>query len=326
MKRNTTIILAVVLVCATAMGGIYVLQPKAKGVESTLVISTTTSLYDTGVLDEIEEDFEAEHSIDLYFISVGTGLAITHAMRGDADMILVHAPSKELSFLEDGYGVNRKIIAYNFFAIVGPDEDPAGIADMSPKDALNTLVEKGRAGGALWVSRGDDSGTHTKEKVLWSAAGLDASSLRDESWYREAGAGMGKTLQIAEELDAYTLSDLGTYLKYRTDGLISLEVCVGEGDELINVYSAIAVNPESNDDANFDDANTFIEFLISDEGQSIFDAYGVDVYGRALFNPAVQLLKTNHDETTASWIAQAAFFDGSECPIEYRVGNTNLYD
>ncbi len=326
MNRNTTIILAVVLVCATAMGGIYVLQPKAKGVESTLVISTTTSLYDTGVLDEIEEAFEAEHSIDLYFISVGTGLAITHAMRGDADMILVHAPSKELSFLEEGYGVNRKIIAYNFFAIVGPDEDPAGIADTSPKDALNTLVEKGRAGGAIWVSRGDDSGTHTKEKVLWSAAGLDASNLRDEGWYREAGAGMGKTLQIAEELDAYTLSDMGTYLKYRTDGLISLEVCVGEGDELINVYSAIAVDPESNDDANFDDANTFIEFLISDEGQSIFDAYGVDVYGRALFNPAVQLLKTNNDETTASWIAQAAFFDGSECPIEYRVGNTNLYD
>jgi tungstate transport system substrate-binding protein len=326
MNRNTSIVIAVTLVCATVMGGIYVLQSKAKGVESTLVVSTTTSLYDTGVLDEIEEAFEAEHSIDLYFISVGTGLAITHAMRGDADMILVHAPSKELSFLEEGYGVNRKIIAYNFFAIVGPDEDPAGIAGMSPKDALNTLVGKGRAGEALWVSRGDDSGTHTKEKVLWSAAGLDASNLRDEGWYREAGAGMGKTLQIAKELDAYTLSDMGTYLKYRTDGLIFLEVCVGEGEELINVYSAIAVNPESNDDANFDDANTFIEFLISDKGQSIFDTYGVDIYGRSLFKPAVQLLNTTPDETTASWIAKAAFFDGSECPIEYRAGNRNLYD
>jgi len=325
MNRNTTIILAVSLMCAAVMGGIYVLQPKAKAGDSTLVISTTTSLYDTGVLDEIEEVFEAEHSIDLYFISVGTGLAITHAMRGDADMIFVHAPSEELIFLEEGYGVNRKIIAYNFFAMVGPETDPAGIADMSPKDALTILVEKGRAGGALWVSRGDDSGTHTKEKVLWSTAGLDASNLRDEGWYRETGAGMGKTLQIAEELDAYTLSDMGSYLKYHREGMISLEVCIGEGEELINVYSAIAVNPESNDDANFDGANTFIEFLISDEGQTLFETYGVDIYGRALFNSVVQLLNTNPDETTASWIAKTAFFDGSECPVEYRVGNTSLY-
>ena len=326
MNRNSAIILAVVLLCATVMGGIYVLQPKAKAGESTLVVSTTTSLYDTGVLDVIEESFEAEHTVDLYFISVGTGLAITHAMRGDADMILVHAPSRELGFLEEGCGVNRKIIAYNFFAIVGPEEDPAGIADMSPKDALVTLVEMGRLEEALWVSRGDDSGTHTKEKVLWSAAELDVTALRDEGWYREAGAGMGKTLQIAEELDAYTLSDMGTYLKYHTEGLISLEVHVGEGEELINVYSAIAVNPESNDDANFEDANAFIGFLVSDEGQTIFETYGVETYGMALFNPAVQLLKTESDSTTANWIENAAFFDGSECPTEYRLRQTDLYN
>lgn len=326
MNRNTAIILAVVLLCATVMGGIYVLQPKAKAGESTLVVSTTTSLYDTGVLDVIEETFEAEQTIDLYFISVGTGLAITHAMRGDADMILVHAPSKELGFLEEGYGVNRKIIAYNFFSIVGPEEDPAGIADLSPKDALVALVEMGRLEEALWVSRGDDSGTHTKEKMLWSAAELDVTALRDEDWYREAGAGMGKTLQIAEELDAYTLSDMGTYLKYYTEGLISLEVKVGEGEELINVYSAIAVNPESNEDANFEDANTFIGFLVSDEGQTIFEAYGVETYGRALFNPAVQLLKTESDSTIANWIVKTAFFDGSECPTEYRTGKVNLYN
>jgi tungstate transport system substrate-binding protein len=308
------------------MVGIYVLQPKAKAGESTLVISTTTSLYDTGVLDVIEESFEAERTIDLYFISVGTGLAITHAMRGDADMILVHAPSRERGFLEEGYGVNRKIIAYNFFSIVGPEEDPAGIADMSPNDALLTLFEKGRAGEALWISRGDDSGTHAKERVLWSAVELDVTALRDMDWYREAGAGMGKTLQIAEELDAYTLSDMGTYLKYYAEGLISLEVHVGKGEELINIYSAIAVNPESNDDANFDDANAFIEFLVSAEGQAIVEAYGVETHGRALFNPAVQLLKTESDSTTANWIVNAAFFDGSECPTEYRARETDLYN
>jgi tungstate transport system substrate-binding protein len=212
MNRNTTIIIAAAIICASALGGIYILWPKANAGESTLVVSTTTSLYDTGVLDHFEEVFEAEHEVDVYFISVGTGLAITHAQRGDADMILVHAPSKELSFLEDGYGANRKIIAYNFFSIVGPEGDPAGITDKAPNDAFATLVEKGRAGEAIWVSRGDDSGTHTKEKVLWSAAGFDVSALRDEDWYREAGAGMGKTLQIAEELEAYTLSDMGTYL------------------------------------------------------------------------------------------------------------------
>ena len=326
MNRNTAIILAVVALCSTALGGIYILQPKARAGESTLVVSTTTSLYDTGVLDVIEESFEADHTIDLYFISVGTGLAITHAKRGDADMILVHAPSKELDFLEEGYGVNRKIIAYNFFAIIGPKEDPASIVDLSPKDALVTLVEMGRAGKALWVSRGDDSGTHTKEKVLWSESDLDVTALRDEDWYREAGAGMGKTLQIAEELDAYTLSDMGTYLKYYTEGLISLEVHVGEGEELINVYSAIAVNPESNNDANFEDADAFIKFLISEEGQAIFETYGLENYGRALFNPAVQLLKNDSNSMTANWIENAAFFDDSECPTEYRSRETDLYN
>ena len=326
MNRNTTIIIAAAIICAAALGGIYILWPKANAGDTTLVVSTTTSLYDTGVLDHIEEVFEAEHDIDLYFISVGTGLAITHAQRGDADMILVHAPSKELSFLEDGYGANRKIIAYNFFSIVGPEDDPAGIADMSPNDALATLVDKGQTGEAIWVSRGDDSGTHTKEKVLWGAAGFDVSTLRDEDWYREAGAGMGKTLQIAEELEAYTLSDMGTYLKYYTDELITLEVQVGAGEELINVYSALVINPDYNDDANFDDANVFIEYFASSEGQAIFETYGVDTYGTALFNPAVELLESDPDSTAAEWIANAAFFDGSECPDEYRVGDTDLYN
>ena len=325
MNRNTTIIIAVVI-CASALGGVYILWPKANAGDTTLVVSTTTSLYDTGVLDHIEDVFEADHDIDLYFISVGTGLAITHAQRGDADMILVHAPSKELSFLDDGYGANRKIIAYNFFSIVGPEGDPADIADMAPTDALETLVEKGRAGEAIWVSRGDDSGTHTKEKVLWSSAGFDASVLRDEDWYREAGAGMGTTLNIAEEVDAYTLSDMGTYLKYYTDGLVSLEVQVGAGEELINVYSALAIDPDYNGDTNFDDATTFTRFLASSEGQAIFEAYGVDTYGTALFNPAVDLLSSDPESTTAQWIANAAFFDGSECPEGFRVGETELYN
>ena len=326
MSRNQTIIIVVGLIALTATGGLYLVKSQAPGGKRRLVVSTTTSLYDTGILDEIEDVFEAENPVDIYFISVGTGLAITHAKRGDADMILVHAPSKELTFMEEGYGVCRKIIAFNFFAIIGPGDDPAGIKDLSPAEALETLVEKGRAGEAIWVSRGDDSGTHSKEKGLWATAGFDVSALREEDWYREAGTGMGKTLQIAGEFEAYTLTDMGTYLKYTKEGLVTMEVLVGAGKELINVYSAVAVNPEKNPDASFDDAVAFIEYLVSDEGQAIFNSYGVDTYGTALFNPAVELLKTGIDPVTAGWIEEAAYFDGSECPQQFRAGKTELYD
>ncbi len=326
MKRNEAIIVILAVVALASLGGTYILRPKGGVGDRTLVVSTTTSLYDTGVLDAIEEAFEAENDVDIYFISVGTGLAITHAQRGDADMILVHAPSKELAFMKGGHGVNRKIIAYNFFSIIGPDDDPAGLNGLPPIKALSTIVEKGRAREALWVSRGDDSGTHMKEKGLWSATGFDVFSLRDEGWYREAGAGMGKTLQIAEELDAYTLTDMGTYLKYSKEELVSSEVHVGTGEELINVYSAIAVNPNSQSDTNFDDAVEFIGFLASSSGQGIFEAYGVESYDRILFNPAVQLLKDRDDSAAAEWVEAAAFFEGSECPPEFRVGETSLYD
>ncbi|UCD43874.1 MAG: substrate-binding domain-containing protein [Candidatus Bathyarchaeota archaeon] len=322
-NRLLTLLLAIILVGG---GGLYILYSQAPEAEKSLVVATTTSLYDTGILDRIEDAFEAKSSVDLYLISVGTGLAITHAQRGDADMILVHAPSKELQFMEEGYGVDRKIIAYNFFSIVGPSNDPVGINNMNVEDALSTLIEKGRSGEAIWVSRGDDSGTHAKEKDLWSAAGYDATSLRDEDWYRESGTGMGKTLQIAEEFDAHTLTDMGTYLKYRKGALINLEVVVGEGEKLINVYSAIAVSTESNTGANFVGAIEFIEFLVSDEGQAIFESFGVDTYDTNLINPAVKLIKTGSDPDTVEWIEAAAYFEGSECPERFRSGDTKIYD
>ena len=326
MTRSRTYLLTLGAIAMTAIGGIYLLQSQAPSGKPTLVVSTTTSLYDTGVLDEIEDAFESENQIDLYFISVGTGLAITHAKRGDADMILVHDPQRELSFLEDGYGVCRKVIAFNFFSIVGPGNDPAGIRDLSPIKASQAVADKGRLGEVLWVSRGDDSGTHSREKGLWASAGFDVVSLREEGWYREAGAGMGKALQIAEELEAYTLTDTGTYLKHLKDGLITMDVLVGTGRELINVYSAVAVNLETNEDANFDDSITFIGYLTSDGGQTILREYGVDTYETALFNPAVELLETENDAVITTWIKEAAFFDGSECPEEYRASQTRLYN
>jgi len=324
MQRNVVIwVIALVLVAIVSVAG-TTLYINATSKEK-LVVSTTTSLYDTELLDTIEDHFEAKYPIDLRFISVGTGIALLHAQRGDADMILVHSPSEESTFLKDGYGVCRKIIAYNFFAIVGPEADPAKIRGLPPIEALSNIVETGRNGDAKWVSRGDESGTHVKEKALWTAAGYDWSKLRDESWYMEAGGGMGKTLQVADNFDAYTLADMGTYLKYYRDGIVSLEALVTEGEELINVYSAIAVNKTRHPDVNFEGAITFIKFLVSEEGQEIIANFGKDLYGQSLFYPAVNLLKQNTDQTIVQWIKNYAFFDGYECPPEYWDDHPELY-
>jgi tungstate transport system substrate-binding protein len=240
-------------------------------------------------------------------------------------MIIVHDPSRERAFLEDGHGVCRKIIAYNFFAIVGPEADPAEINGMLPPQALLEIVEAGRLGNAKWVSRGDDSGTHAKERGLWNDVGLNWMELREEEWYIEAGAGMGATLQITEQFSAYTLADIGTYLKYSKDNIITLKEMVTQGEELLNVYSGIAVNNGTHPNANFDGAIDFIEFLISKRGQQIIKDYGKSTYDQSLFYPAVAFLKENADPATVQWIKSYAFFDGYECPPEYQNGHPELY-
>ena len=291
-----------------------------------LIISTTTSLYDTGLLHAIKKAFEAKHPVDLNFIPVGTGIAIQHAKNGDADVILVHSPSLEKAFLEEGYGVCRKIIAYNFFTIVGPQTDPAKIMGLSPVESLQKIVESGRNGSALWISRGDNSGTHCKEKELWNKAGFEWETISQESsWYVDAGSKMGPTLRMAEEMSAYTLTDMGTYLKYYKDGLISLEIMVSQGEELLNVYSVIAVNQTLHQHVNFEDAISFIKFLVSEEGQQLIENYGKDEYGQSLFFGTVNLLKQSNASQIAEWIRDYAFFNDSECPLEYRGECPELY-
>jgi tungstate transport system substrate-binding protein len=226
-----------------------------------LIVATTTSLFDTGFCDELRAELENRCGVKVYFISVGTGLALEHAKRGDADAILVHAPALERGFLQEGHGVIRRIFAYNFFAIVGPADDPAGIRGLPPLDAMVRIADAGRSGSIAWISRGDKSGTHVREMELWEATGLDPVELRGEPWFIESGMGMGKTLMMANEKEAYTLSDLGTYLRYRSNGLISLEALVMEGKELLNVYSVIVTNPALNPDANFI-ARTRTQYLL----------------------------------------------------------------
>jgi len=293
-----------------------------------LLVSTTTSLYDTKLLDEIEKIFEAQYSIDLQFISVGTGIAIQQAQNGDVDVTLVHSPSLEKTFLEGGYGVCRKIIAYNFFTIVGPQSDPAGIEGSNVTEALKKIAAYGESqSGWAFVSRGDGSGTHSKEQSLWKAAGYNYTLISQESWYASASGGMGETLLKAEEFSAYTLSDIGTYLKYQKDGRISMKAIITEEYSLLNVYSVIAVNQTRHQHVNFNDAITFIKFLVSDECQQLIEDYGKNDYGQSgrLFHGAVQLLEQNPSPQIAQWIKQYAFFEGSECPQQYRDGHPELY-
>ncbi|MFH0848571.1 MAG: substrate-binding domain-containing protein [archaeon] len=293
-----------------------------------LIVSTTTSLYDTGLLDALKVEFEKKYPmINVSFISQGTGLAMQTAMRGDADMIMVHDPAREEKFLKDGYGVNRKVIAYNFYVIVGPKEDPAKIRGLLPIDALKKIRESGENNTALWASRGDDSGTHSKERSMWSAAGFDATNLRKSGWYLEAGSGMAATLRMADEKGAYTLADLGTYLMSYKNGNIKLEVIVDAGKDTLNVYGVIANDPRKTEVAksNFDASMKFIKFLTSDEGQEIFEKYGKDEFGKPLFYPYLKLLKSSGSGDLVKWIQELAYFGGTECPSAYRYQAEGLY-
>ena len=326
---NTKNLAAIAIVIAASTIGLYAVFGFSQPQNQRLIVSTTTSLYETGLLDVLKTEFESQYShINVSFISQGTGLAIQTAKRGDADMILVHDPVRELAFLEDGYGVNRKVIAYNFFVIVGPSDDPAEIRGMSPVEALIKLKEIGEIDGVHWVSRGDDSGTHAKEKRLWTSAGFDVSELSTEPWYIEAGSGMTATLKLTDEkANAYTLCDMGSYLNNFANGNIELKVAVETGEDTLNVYSAIVNNPEKEElvTANFEASMKFIKFLLSDHVQSILSDFGTQDFGRSLFNPYIILLEGEPDSDLVDWIQELAYFDGTECPEDFRYDADDLY-
>ncbi len=327
MTKVQASILIVVAVCAIGVAA-YAYSTLSTPPKARLIVSSTTSLYETGFLDVIKTSYEAKYpGTNVSFISQGTGLAIQTAMRGDADMIFVHAPSSEYQFLNGSYGVNRKILAYNFFIIVGPSTDPAGIAGKSPTDALKLLRAAGLNGTAVWASRGDNSGTYTKEVSLWKSAGLDVKQLRTEKWYLEAGSGMTATLQLANQKRAYTLSDMGTYLQNFNNHNIDLVLLIGASKSMLNVYSAIADNPNNANmtKANYAGAMQLIRYLVSDEGQQLFANYGVSNYGQALFAPYIPLAKSQSNQTLLGWIKAYAFFQGSECPPQFRYQADDLY-
>ncbi|NTW92359.1 MAG: tungstate ABC transporter substrate-binding protein WtpA, partial [Methanoregulaceae archaeon] len=260
------------------------------GPKQELLLATTTSLYDTGLLTYLEPRFEAMYNVDLLITSQGTGKAIELAKRGDADILMVHSPSQEMAFLEGGNGINRRTFAYNYFIIVGPSNDPAGIKGMTPENAFRTIMAKGKAGNATvaFVSRGDGSGTHSAEQNLWKAAGYTFATdvQKSGAWYVEAGKGMGETLQMASEKGAYTITDEGTYLAYKSR--LNLEPLITQGAILMNVYSVMAVYNPNQPVEKIQMADNFINFMISPQTMADIGNFGKENYGKALFVPMTQ--------------------------------------
>jgi tungstate transport system substrate-binding protein len=251
-----------------------------------LRLATTTSTQDSGLLEAILPDFESTHNARVDVVAVGSGQAIELGQNGDADVLLVHSRSKEDAFVADGYGLARSDVMYNDFVMVGPANDPAGIAGSST--AAEALARIAQA-QSPFASRGDDSGTHTKEKALWQAAGIDPDP--NAGWYSSLGQGMGETLQFANEQAAYTLSDRATYLAQR-DNLPNLVILVGGNSiaenpdpALLNPYGVIPVNPERHEGIQADLAQEFVDWLTSVETQETIAAFGVDRFGQPLFYP-----------------------------------------
>jgi len=245
----------------------------------TLTLTTTTSTYDTGLLDEIHAGFEEMYGVTVDAIAQGTGAALESARNGDSDVVMVHARSLEDEFMRNGYGINRRDLMYNDFVIVGPAEDPAGIEGMdSATKALTTIAEQ----DAAFVSRGDSSGTHTKELDLWEAARTEPGG----DWYQEIGAGMGEALNNANQQGAYTLSDRGTFISQRSE--VDLTILVqgpieGGPEILANPYGIVAVNPGIHENVNYDLAMAYIGWITSPGTQAAISNY--EMNGEQLFYP-----------------------------------------
>nr|WP_290668811.1 substrate-binding domain-containing protein [Ardenticatena sp.] len=241
-----------------------------------VILATTTSTRDSGLLDVLIPQFEAQSGYRVKMIAVGTGAALQMGRDGNADVLLVHAPDAEEMFMREGHGEARFPVMHNDFVLVGPPDDPAQVRGHTITTALQRIAER----QSLFISRGDDSGTHKKERALWREAGLTPDGQR---WYNETGQSMGATLTIASEKQAYTLTDRGTFLAMRN--ALALDILV-EGDaRLFNPYHVIIVSPQKHPTVNAEGARAFAEFLIAPDTQATIGAFGVETFGQPLFVP-----------------------------------------
>ena len=277
MKRDLQKVLGAAFVAALFLMGMTLTASAAGPVQKNLILATTTSTQDSGLLDVLIPVFEKKTGYFVKTIAVGSGQAMAMGQKGEADVLLVHSPAAEKKFMAEGSGVNRLIVMHNDYIVVGPPADPAGI-----KGAKSTpeAFKKIAAAGALFLSRGDNSGTNAKEKDIWKTAAINPEG---QKWYQQTGLGMGQTLNVAAEKKGYTLADRGTWLSLQKN--LGLTILM-EGDPiLLNVYHVIGVNPVKWPKVNADGAKAFSEFIVSAETQGIIRTFGVAKFGGPLFFP-----------------------------------------
>ncbi len=274
MEGRASMVKAVVLAVGATLAG-----APALAAQNEVILATTTSTQDSGLLDVLVPAFQKQSGYLVKTISVGSGQAIAMGRKGEADVLLVHAPLDEQKLVEDGYGIRRRLVMHNDFVVVGPPDDPAGIR--GAKSAQDALAKIARS-GALFLSRGDGSGTHSREKGLWKAAAIDPEG---QKWYQQTGLGMGDTLNVASEKGGYTLTDRGTYLARDKARHLRLEVVVERDPLLLNVYHVIEVNPAKWPKVNAAGAQAFADFMVSPATQEVIRTFGVDKVGAPLFIP-----------------------------------------
>jgi tungstate transport system substrate-binding protein len=243
-----------------------------------LILATTTSTQDSGLLDVLVPIFEEQTGYTVQTIAVGTGEALKMGEEGNADVLLVHAPSSEVTFMSDGFGKDRMLVMHNDFIIVGPAEDPAAIKGIAPLSAFVAIYNA----AVPFVSRGDDSGTHKKEAGFWAKAALDPATEKPE-WFIETGQGMGASLTVASEKDAYILTDRATYLANKDN--LQLDILLEGDNTLLNVYHVITVNPQKWTAVNYDGAMAFAKFITDPATQAVIAEFGLDKFGQPLFYP-----------------------------------------
>jgi len=265
-------------VCVLGIGLILVFPGIGQGGSiKSVILSTTTSTQDSGLLDVLIPIFEKKTGYFVKTIAVGSGQAMAMGQKGEADVLLVHSPAAEKKFVAEGYGVNRRLVMHNDYIVAGPAEDMAKIKGMK---ATTEVFKKIASAGGLFLSRGDNSGTHAKETSIWKAAGINPEK---QKWYQQTGLGMGQTLNVTSEKKGYTLADRGTYLALKKN--LSLDILV-EGDAiLLNIYHVIEVNPAKWPKVNAAGARAFADFMVSKEVQDIVKTFGVDKFGSPLFFP-----------------------------------------
>ena len=280
-KSFATVLMLVILVLTmltgcTSQPPATTQSPKPEVKERSILLSTTTSVNDSGLLDYLAPFLKEDTGITLEVLAQGSGQALATAATGDADVVIAHSPAAEKEFVANGSGTDRTEFMHNFFVIVGPASDPAGLKDAAD---VATAMKKILETKNKFLSRGDSSGTHTKEKALWTLAGVDVEA--DKENYVSTGKGMGDTLVMTSEMQGYTLTDLSTFLSMKAN--LELEVIVDQGSDLKNVYSIILVSAQEGKNIKTDDAKDYMDWLLSERAAKLIAEYGVEKYGTPLF-------------------------------------------